>query len=371
MAGWKNIQNLLIIRPDNMGDLIMSGPAIRALKETFNCKISVLTSAAGAPVASLLPGVDAFITFDLPWVKTNKNFDEAEYFDLIKQLKEARFDGAIIFTVYSQNPLPSAILAFMAGIPLRLAYCRENPYALLTHWIPDKEPYSFIRHQVVRDLELVRFAGAKTSNDHLKISANGVHGLTNALIPWARKGKYIVVHPFVSEQKRKVSAGTWIQILQQLRLRTSIPVIITGSSDDESDARSLVAEAAISHLHSLAGKTGIDEYIALIKDAALLISVNTSAVHIAAATNTPVVVLYAKTNPQHTPWKVPSRVFLFDVPPALQSKNEVIRFAHNKYFADSEDTLSPAAIVASCMELLDTTSGIMKVEEVAMRSNRK
>ena len=59
---------------------------------------------------------------------------------MVRKLRARRFDGAVIFCVFSQNPLPAAFLCHLADIPLRLAYCRENPYKILTHWIPDPEP---------------------------------------------------------------------------------------------------------------------------------------------------------------------------------------------------------------------------------------
>ena len=59
---------------------------------------------------------------------------------MIERLRAARFDAAVIFTVYSQNPLPAALLCYLADIPLRLAHCRENPYQLLTDWVAEPEP---------------------------------------------------------------------------------------------------------------------------------------------------------------------------------------------------------------------------------------
>ena len=55
-------------------------------------------------------------------------------------LSARRFDAAVIFTVYSQSPLPAALLLLQAGVPLRLAHCRENPYGLLTQWGREREP---------------------------------------------------------------------------------------------------------------------------------------------------------------------------------------------------------------------------------------
>src|SRR5215213_11198584 len=160
MNAWANCKNILCIRADNMGDVIMSSPAIRAVKQGLGCRITLLTSSMGAGIAPYLPEVDEVITYDLPWVKTSNAFDPADFLGIIEKLKHYNFDAAIIFTVFSQNPLPAAMLAYLAGIPLRLAYCRENPYELLTHWVPDKEPYSFIKHQVERDLALVNSIGA-------------------------------------------------------------------------------------------------------------------------------------------------------------------------------------------------------------------
>src|SRR5690606_21368699 len=69
MKLWSHCNNLLIIRPDNMGDLLMSSPAIRALKETFSCRITLLTSTAAAGAAALLPEIDDLLVYNLPWVK--------------------------------------------------------------------------------------------------------------------------------------------------------------------------------------------------------------------------------------------------------------------------------------------------------------
>ena len=79
----------------------------------------------------------------------------------------------------------------------------------------------------------------------------------------------------------------------------------------------------------MAGKLTIEEFILVIRYSSMLVSVNTSGIHIAAAMATPVVVLYALTNPQHSPWHAKGKVLLYDVPEKLKSKNEVIRFVHD------------------------------------------
>jgi histidinol-phosphate phosphatase family protein len=338
LSTWINCKNILCIRADNMGDVIMSSPAMRALKQSFDCRITLLTSSMGAGIGNYLAEIDEVITYDLPWVKTGKPFNPADFYAIVEQLRSCNFDAAVIFTVFSQNPLPAAMLAYLAGIPRRLAYCRENPYELLTHWVPDKEPYNFIRHQVERDLLLVQHTGATTSNDKLSLQ-----------VPAFKKsaGDQIVLHAPVSEQKRKYPLESWAAIGRLLIKELNCKLMLTGTASEKNyvdKLQSLIGPDAI----SMAGKLNLGEFIALINHAPLLISVNTGSVHIAAAVNTPVIVLYALTNPQHTPWKVPHKVFYFDVPPELQSKNEVLRFVNRQSTAPPDVN----EIVAAAKELI-------------------
>src|SRR5438552_18743069 len=107
---WSQCKHILCIRADNMGDVIMSTPAFRALKETFNCRLTLLTSRMGSVISPFIKEIDETIVCDLPWVKTNHLIRSDECLALIEKLKAYHFDGAVIFTVYSQNLLPSALL---------------------------------------------------------------------------------------------------------------------------------------------------------------------------------------------------------------------------------------------------------------------
>lgn len=129
---WCQAENLLCIRLDAIGDLLMTGPAIRALKcGRPGRRVTVLTSPA--TLAPFLPGVDQVLTYEAPWMKAARSRTDAhDDRVLLRLLRRQRFDAAVIFKVYSQNPLPAAHLCYLADIPLRLAHCRENPYHLLT-----------------------------------------------------------------------------------------------------------------------------------------------------------------------------------------------------------------------------------------------
>src|SRR3954451_14182507 len=156
---WAQVRNLLCVRLDSIGDVLMTTPAIRACRETFGCRITLLTSSGGASIARHVPEVDAVMSFAAPWMKVAAPGSDAS---LIAGLKRGAFDAAVIFTVYSQNPLPAAYLCYLAGIPRRLAHCHENPYALLTDWVADPGPASTVRHEVQRQLDLVGGVGCQT-----------------------------------------------------------------------------------------------------------------------------------------------------------------------------------------------------------------
>jgi len=360
MTDWTNCKNILVIRADNMGDLLMSLPAVRALKETFECRITLLTSAMGNLITPFISEIDETIVADLPWVKTKQPANQKAIFLLIEQLKKNHFDAAVIFTVYSQNPLPAAMLAYMAGIPKRLAYCRENPYHLLTDWMVEKEPYSFIQHQVKRDLDLVESVNAKTTDKQIKINFSET-AKKNALKKLSDEGvnlekDWIVVHPGVSEVKREYPKEKWIETGRLLREKLDFQILITGSKSEEEIAQNIQKGIGKSSF-SLAGVFSIEEFIGLISMAPLVISVNTGTVHIAAATQTPVIVLYALTNPQHTPWQVSSKVLFYSVKEDLRSKNEIVHYVSEQLMDKNLEPPNPFWI-------LQETEKLLKMQEV-------
>jgi ADP-heptose:LPS heptosyltransferase len=341
-----------------MGDVLMTSPAIRALKECFESKITLLTSSMAGGIAKYIPGIDEVIVSDVPWVKSKSNEGPPGFYALAETLRKKKFDAAVIFTVFSQNPMPAVMLAYLAGIPDRLAYCRENPYELLTVWVPDKEPYSFINHQVLRDIQLVAHVGATITNDDLTLNVpnSSYHAmqqkLLNENIPLT--GKWIIVHPGASEVKREYPIPAFKNILEKIIRDLDVHVIFTGTASEKNLIEKL-RSGIEDHSVSAAGLLSIDEFTALIDIAPVVLSVNTGTVHIAAAVKTPVVVLYAMTNPQHTPWKVRSHVFPYPVDKNLESKNEVLRYM-KEHMTDEYNQPSPEEVVMAIRKLMQTVN---------------
>lgn len=356
MKEWQNCKKILCIRADNMGDLIMTTPALRALKETFDCKITVLTSKAGSLIAASIPTIDEVIVSNLPWVKCDNPLSNTQLQTLIREIKKEEFDGVIIFTVYSQSTLPAALFSFMAGIPRRLAYARENPYELLTDWLPDKEPYSYILHQVQRDINLVQYIGAKVNKEELSVHYSE-EAKKSALCKLQELGldtskPWVILHPGVSEERRSYPFMFWIRIGQLIKAQSDLPILLTGSSS-ERELTDALSEQIGSGGYSVAGLFNIQEFIALIAATKAVVSVNTSTIHIAAATQTPTVVLYALTNPQHTPWKSEHILFTYSVKEAIRSKNEVVRYVAEHHLNQTLSYPSPEEVTNALKILLD------------------
>jgi lipopolysaccharide heptosyltransferase II len=210
------------------------------------------------------------------------------------------------------------MLALLARIPLRLAYARENPYGLLTDWVPEPEP-ALRRHEVERQLALVGHVGYATRDTRLRFVLRRddvetvVRRLASAGIDARRP--YIVVHPGASAPSRRWPAERFGAAVRLIARRLPLPVVFTGSDDESGlvDAARAGAGDAVPQL-SLAGELSLGELAALIGQSALLIGNNSGPAHLAAALRTPVVDLYALTNPQHTPWRTPARVLSHDVP---------------------------------------------------------
>lgn len=353
---WLKSKKLLCIRLDNLGDVIMTTPAIRALKESIpGVSLTLLTSQSGAQAAALIPQLDDVVIYDAPWMKaTSPRRNSTADWKLIERLRRSLFDGALIFTVFSQNPLPAALTAFLADIPLRIAYSRENPYQLLTDWIKETDSVQQMRHEVRRQLDMVAAIGCSVQDERLglqvqeKDQLTAIHKLREAGVnlshPW------VVIHPGSTAPSRRYAPQGFAEIAARLIMEDGMQVVFTGDCDEAILVESI--QQMTTRSFSLAGQLTLGEMAALLQISPLLISNNTGPMHIAAAVGTPVVALYALTNPQHTPWQVPSRVLNHDVPCKNCFKSICPEGHHNCL-----QLVKPDRVVQSARDLLrETTS---------------
>lgn len=358
-APWADARRILCMRLDSMGDLLMTTPALRAVRGgtggDATRHVTLLTSPSGAVTARYLPEVDAIITYDAPWTKaTTRRENSGPEFAIIERLRASAFNAAIIFTVFSQNPLPAAMLAMLADIPLRLAYCHENPYQLLSDWAPDPDPAEGIRHEVRRQLDLVARVGYTVADARLSFAVPeaarakagallDAHGIDRAR-PW------LVLHPGATAPARRYPAEGFVTAANTLFHEDGWQIVLTGDASERDLVTQVQAGLDVPSSVAFVDTLDLGELGALIALAPLVLTNNTGPAHLAAAVGTPVVDLYALTNPQHTPWAVPNRVLSHDVP-CRNCFRSVCPLVHHHCLT----LIPPEAVVAAVRDLARET----------------
>jgi lipopolysaccharide heptosyltransferase II len=358
---WRHARRILCVRLDSLGDVLMCTPAMRALRDASPGRsLTLLASPAGAAAAPHIPEIEDVIQHQPPWMKAGPGAcadQRRADLALIATLAARTFDAAVIFTTYTQSALPAALLCHLAGIPLRLAHCRENPYGLLSDWIADPEPGAMLRHEVQRQLELVKRVGCRTENLGLSFALRPSDLATargcllgigvDADRPW------LLLHPGASAASRRYPPGHWAQTLHLLAQCVDLPLVLTGSASEIPLVEEIRQRCGVPTL-SLAGELGLGELGAALRLASVAVTNNSGPAHIAAAVGTPVVDMYALTNPQHTPWRVRSRVLFHDVPCRFCFKSTCPAGHH-----DCLAGVAPERVVDAVLDLL----GVQRSED--------
>ncbi|WP_442929870.1 HAD-IIIA family hydrolase [Micromonospora sp. WMMC241] len=289
---------VLVVRSDAAGDVLVTGPGIRAVAAGAE-RVVLLCGPRGRAAADLLPGVDDVIECPLPWIDAPAPpVDPDAMRALTDRLTAVRADEAVVFTSFHQSPLPLALLLRLAGVPRISAISDDYPGALLDvrHRVPVGVP------EPERALSLAVAAGYPLPAD----DEPGLRLRTDRLPPApsaAGPPGYVVLHPGSSVETRACPvelATRMVRVLGAAGLR----VVVTGGPDE----RELTARVAAAGGVDLGGRTGLDELAAVIARAGALVVGNTGPAHLAAALGVPVVSLFAPTVPfgQWGPYRVPT-----------------------------------------------------------------
>jgi ADP-heptose:LPS heptosyltransferase len=296
MNEWLEARNILAVRLDNIGDMVMLGPALRAVKETSpQARLTVLATPGGATAAPLLPWIDDVITWRPIWQDLGHlPFEPAREQQLIGTLAERAFDAALIFTSFSQTPHAAGYVCYLAGIPLRAGESKEFGGRCLTTELkgaPDE------LHQVERNLRLVESLGFVARDRRIMVTipapARAVaHDLlmSRGLNP---DEPFVLIHPGASAQARRYPSER-SGIVARLLSERGWQVLVTGVEREAPLIETVMRQAP--GAACLLGGTTLPEYAALVELAALVICGNTLPLHLADALMTPVLGLYSGTD---------------------------------------------------------------------------
>ncbi len=352
---WSLARRILAIRLDNLGDVLVTTPALHAIKASLpHVELTLLTSPIGAQVGRLNPDIDHVIVYQAPWMDPWHELpqDAQREQKMISTLAERHFDGAIIFTSFRQSPLPAAYLCYLANIPLRLAASIDGPGSLLTtcHKHPER-----MMHEVERGLGLVGAIGLTTDELDLVLAVPdetrahivdllSAHGIDHY-------APLIVVHPGCSMLARTYPWEMYVQVVNLLIEQLGAKVILTGAEDERELVERVLSKVRPESREAilpLAGTLSFPDFCALIEAADLTITNNTGPMHISAAVKTPVVALFALTNPpeQWGPWHVPMRQLYHDGPCRI-CYSRICPYGH-----ECLRLVTPEMVVTAAAELL-------------------
>lgn len=288
---------VLVARPDSAGDVLVTGPAIRAIGAGAS-RVVMLCGPRGRGAAELLPGIDELIEWQVPWIDPQpSSIDRAEVAALVSRIAAAAVDEAVIFTSFHQSALPLALVLRMAGVGRISAISDDYPGSLLDvrHRVPLGTP------EPERALSLAAAAGFPLPGGDepgLRLRA----GALDTAGPVLAGSGYVVVHPGSAAPARACPPELCGDVVTALAAAGQ-RVVVTGGPAERDLTASVAGRAGI----DLGGQTSLARLAAVIAKAGCLVVGNTGPAHLAAAVGTPVVSLFAPTVPlgAWAPWRVP------------------------------------------------------------------
>jgi ADP-heptose:LPS heptosyltransferase len=290
---------VLVARLDSMGDVLVSGPAVRAVAAA--AEVVLVAGPQGAGAARLLPGPAAVEVWACPWITaTPRPVDAALVAELQAIVARWRPDEAVILTSFHQSPLPLALLLRLAGVPRITGASTDAGGGLLDVRLIPGEDFDEDVAEPVRALTIAAAAGFALPE--------GDRGLLAVDLPAAPRpgavgsAPYLVVHPGAAVPARAWPPEGAAAAVAALTARGH-RVLVTGGPDE----RELTARVAGGAGVDLGGRLDLPALAAVLRDARVVVSGNTGPAHLAAAVGTPVVSLFAPVVPaaRWAPYGVP------------------------------------------------------------------
>lgn len=288
----------VVVRPDNAGDVLLAGPAIRAVSAGSD-RVTVLAGPHGSAAARLLPGVDEVVEWRCPWIDPAPDpVRRQDVDDLVDLLAARGFDRALVLVSFHQSPLPTALVLRMAGVPWIGAVSVDYPGSLLDlrHRVDEMLP------EAERALSLAVAAGfALPPGDDGALAVRRPLPDVSHLLPGR---PFVVLHPGTSVPARAWPADRFGEAATLLTA-AGHRVVVTGSPAERALTAAVAGDSAAV---DLGGRTTVEELAAVLAAADVVVVGNTGPAHLAAAVRTPVVSLFAPTVPavRWAPYRVPT-----------------------------------------------------------------
>ena len=298
-------RHVLVARQDSVGDVLLAGPAVRAVAAGAD-RVTLLCGPRGRAAADLLPGVDEVLVAHAAWIDAEpRRVTRAGVDALVDRLTDLAVDQALVLTSFHQSPLPLALLLRMAGVPTIAAVSADYPGSLLDvrHRVDDD------LHEVERGLSLAATLGYRLpdgDDGRLLVGRPG-----SADLPDLGTGPYVVVHPGASVPARAWSPERHTHLVDAL-VAAGRRVVVTGDTA-ERPLTARVAGPGRPAVVDLGGRVDLAGLAEVLAGAEVVVVGNTGPAHLAAAVGSPVVSLFSPVVPagRWRPWGV-AQVLLGD-----------------------------------------------------------
>lgn len=308
---------VLLVRPDHLGDVLFVGPALRRLRTKLpEAHLTLLVGPWSLEIARRLPELDQVRTLEFPWFdRRGARAPWSPYVQLVSEAKRLRpspdrqYDAAIILR---DDDYWSAMLTARAGIAVRAGHDDEGVRPFLTHVLgATLRP----EHTAAADLILAAaFVGdvpAQVSggSDPLQLTLTDTdQARARALLAEARAPSRgpVAVHPGSGADVKRWRPSAWARVLHGITGEGET-VVVTGGPDEAPLARA-VAAFVNRPILDLTGRTGLGELAAVFARCRLVLGPDSGPLHLAVAVGVPTVHLFGPASQRRFgPWGPPGK----------------------------------------------------------------
>ena len=304
-------QRLLVIRPDHLGDVLLTTPALKLLKRRRpNLELHVLCGPWSASLLAAYPEIDQVITLPFPgFNRVSEPTNPNGWLGLLKSARMLRrigYGGAIIMR---PDHWWGALLAYAAGIPQRIGYELSGVAPLLTRAIQYQR-----QHAVTQSLRLAQAWLEADDEDETVELGYPIAAADDAWIAsylaernLGSSSPTICIHPGSGADSKLWQNDKWAAVADALDNEFRAAIIFTGTSAEERLSDTIIAQMRAQAMN-LAGMTSIGQSAALFRRSLLVLGTDNGAMHLAAAVGTPTVTLFGPADPmEFAPWGPPRR----------------------------------------------------------------
>ncbi len=282
-------RKILFVRTDRIGDVLVSTPAIRALRKANpQAWISVMVAPAAYQAVQLNPDINEVLVYD-------KRANWWRQFQLWRQLRLRNFDLAII--AHCTNPVNW--LVFLAGIPERIGHARRAGY-LLTRPLPNVKVLGE-KHEAEYVVDLVRILGAESVEikPHFYFDEEDARFALTMMKKMGINGKrpVVAVHAGSSSPSKCWPKEYFAKLVERLAGRKDIQVILVGGTNEMALSQEIVPAGLENQVVDFTGLLNLRELGAVLARCALLVSADSGPVHVAVGVGTSNVTIFGRSRP--------------------------------------------------------------------------